>query len=182
MNEIMILFAVARIELDDRKKEFERLVNANMKRAYYSALGILGNHDDAMEISQEAFIRAYKHFYKFDPTKKFFTWYYKILRNLRLNRIRDAKNRKETELLEAVAKTENETPDVQLEKEELKERIESALMKLKANDREIIMLKEFENYSYKEISEMLEIPVGSVMSRLFYARKKLAALLKEEEI
>jgi len=182
MNEIMIFMAAVKVEVNDRKKEFEKLVKANMKRAYYSALGILGNHDDAMELSQEAFIRAYKHFYKFDPTKKFFTWYYKILRNLCLNRIRDTKNRKETELLEAVSKTEEETPDIQYEREEMKKKIEAALMKLKTSDREIIILKEFENYSYKEISEMIDIPVGSVMSRLFYARKKLASLLKEEEI
>jgi RNA polymerase sigma-70 factor (ECF subfamily) len=98
-----------------------------------------------------------------------------------LNRIRDTKNRKETELLEAVSKTEEETPDIQYEREEMKKKIEAALMKLKTSDREIIILKEFENYSYKEISEMIDIPAGSVMSRLFYARKKVASLLKEEE-
>jgi RNA polymerase sigma-70 factor (ECF subfamily) len=62
------------------KAEFEKLVKANMKRAYYTALGILGSHDAAMEISQEAFIRVYRNFDKYDRQKNFFTWYYKILK------------------------------------------------------------------------------------------------------
>jgi len=74
---------------EKEKMEFENLVKANMKRAYFVALGFLGSRDDAVEISQEAFIRAYRNFKKFDSTKSFFTWYYRILKNLCLNFIRD---------------------------------------------------------------------------------------------
>ena len=77
------------------KSEFVLLMRSNMKRAYFSALGIVGSHDDAMELAQLAFIRAYKHFGSFDKDKNFFTWYYKILRNLCLNKIRDTKRRNE---------------------------------------------------------------------------------------
>jgi RNA polymerase sigma-70 factor, ECF subfamily len=73
--------------------EFERLVKQNMKRAYFVALAFLGSHDSAVEVSQEAFIRAYRHFNKFDKSKNFFTWYYKILKNLGLNFIRDGKKK-----------------------------------------------------------------------------------------
>src|SRR3989304_626021 len=83
-----------------KKREFEVLVKNNMKRAYFSALGLLGSHDSAMDISQEAFIRAYRNFNKYDPKRKFFTWYYKILKNLCLNFIRDNKSRKEENYLE----------------------------------------------------------------------------------
>ena len=161
------------------KKEFVELMRRNMKRAYFTALGILGSHDDAMEISQLAFIRAYKHFDSYDESKNFFTWYYKILRNLCLNSIRDSKRKNEVPLFEfAEVITENETASEHIEKEELKSNLERAMMMLESSDREIIVLKEFEGLSYKEISELLTIPVGSVMSRLFYARKKLGNKLE----
>jgi RNA polymerase sigma-70 factor (ECF subfamily) len=182
MNNIFVFVAAVTSASADRKSEFELLVKKHMKRAYYSALGLLGNHDDAMELSQEAFIRAYSHFYKFDPTKKFFTWYYKILKNLCLNRIRDNKNRKEITLLEEISESNNENVEESIEKKELKITVENALMELKESDREILILKEFENLSYKEISELMEIPIGSVMSKLFYARKKLAVKLKGVEV
>ena len=71
------------------KEEFEMLVKQNMKPAYFSALGLLGSHDAAMDVTQEAFIRAYKNYKNYNNEKKFFTWYYRILKNLCLNFIRD---------------------------------------------------------------------------------------------
>lgn len=163
----------------DIKKEFELLVKANMKRAYYTALGILGSHDSAMEISQEAFIRAYKHFNDFDRSKNFFTWYYKILKNLCLNSIRDKKRMRLESFLEySGADSANIDLTEDYEKKEILEKLQKALLKLSFEDREIIVLKVFERLSYNEIAEILNIPVGSVMSRLFYARKKLAEKLK----
>ncbi len=160
--------------------EFELLVKNNMQRAYYAALGILGSHDSAMEISQEAFIRAYRSFKKFDHSKKFFTWYYKILRNLCLNFIRDNKSKVDSKYLEQAKYTSDESnPAVELENEETREKLEKAMAELDFDDREIITLKEFENYSYKEIAEALDIPIGTVMSRLYYARKKLAQKLEK---
>lgn len=165
------------------KSEFVTLMRLNMKRAYFSALGFVGTHDDAMELSQVAFIRAYKHFGSFDRSKNFFTWYYKILRNLCLNKIRDTKRRNEVSLLEFedIESDVVSAPD-KLENEELKNKIEEAMMQLDPADREIIIMKEFEGLRYKEIAELLEIPAGSVMSRLFYARKKLGKKLGSEMI
>lgn len=159
--------------------EFEILVKANMRRAYFTALGFLGSHDDAMEISQEAFIKAYRSFSKFEKDKKFFTWYYKILKNLCINFIRDKKRKKSDEFLEY-----NNSIELSLdikddfEKKEMLQKLEESLAELNFEDREIIILKEFENLTYKEIAEVLDIPAGSVMSKLFYARKKLAEKLK----
>lgn len=165
------------------QKEFSELVNSNMKRAYFSALGLLGTHDEAMEASQEAFIRAMRHFDRFDRTKKFFTWYYRILKNLCLNKIRDKKRLNHVELLEILETSNtNDNAEAKMEQTELKENVEEALMQLDPDDREIIILKEFENYSYKEIAELVDIPIGTVMSRLFYARKKLARLLEGVEL
>lgn len=160
--------------------EFELLVKSNMRRAYFAALGILGSHDSAMELSQEAFIRAYRNFKKFDHTKKFFTWYYKILRNLCLNFIRDNRNKVDSKYLEQAKYTSDEdNPVIEYEKEETREKLEKAMSQLDFDDREILTLKEFEDYSYKEIAESLDIPIGTVMSRLYYARKKLAQKLEK---
>lgn len=161
------------------KVEFEVLVKQNMKRAYFSALGILGSHDAAMDVSQEAFVRAYRNFRKYDSKRNFFTWYYKILRNLCLNFIRDKKNRREEVIFEPVISRQNsKLPEQIVEENQLSEMLHDTINKLDKEDREIIILREFENYSYDKISEMLNIPVGTVMSRLFYARKKLAAQMK----
>lgn len=160
-------------------KEFESLVKANMKRAYVSAFAIIGSHDDAMEISQQAFINAFKSFHKFDKTKNFYTWYYKILKNLCLNFIRDKKRKKEVSIIYAVNK-KAENPENLFINNEQSSALNSALNKLEPEEREIIILKEFENNSYKEISELLNIPQGTVMSRLYYSRKKLSKLIAEE--
>ena len=161
-----------------KKREFEILVKKNMKRAYFSALGILGSHDAAMDLSQEAFIRAYKHFNRFDTNKNFFTWFYKILRNLCLNFIRDNKNRKEDVIFENITNPVSTSLQQATEEKELIELLHNAINTLSPDDREVIILKEFEGYSYNEISEMLNLPAGTVMSRLYYARKKLAKKMK----
>lgn len=158
---------------------FTALAKENMKRAYYSALAIVANHDDAMELSQQAFLRAYKSFSSYDPERNFFTWYYKILRNLCLNFIRDNKNRKISSFIDNIEYESSESIQFEIERDEDARKIRTALNSLSDSDREIIILKEFENYSYKEIAEMLEIPIGSVMSKLHYARKKLAEKIKE---
>lgn len=155
------------------------LVKQNMKRAYITALGFVSSHDAALDLSQEAFIRAYKNFPKFDRKKKFFTWYYKILKNLCLNYIRDRKQRKENHFIEI----ENDNLYVddfskKIEGVEILTLIEKAIEELEFEEREVIILREFEGHGYKEISELLNIPIGSVMSRLFYARKRLAEKLR----
>jgi RNA polymerase sigma-70 factor (ECF subfamily) len=163
----------------EEMNEFENNVRIHMQRAYYTALGFLGSHDSAMEMSQEAFIRAYRSYKKFDHTKKFFTWYYKILRNLCFNFIRDNKNKTDLSYIEnreVEGKAEN--PVEIVEKVELHKNLEAAIAKLDFDEKEIIILKEFEEHSYKEIAELLNIPIGTVMSRLFYARKKLGRLLE----
>lgn len=163
------------ISIND-KKEFGELVKVNMRRAYFAALGFVGNHDDAVEVSQKAFIAAYRNYHKFDKSKNFYTWFYKILRNLSLNLIRDNKRTERLDLFEISYENISDT----LEQNELKNRIQEALFNLRESDRNIIILKEFQSYSYKEISELMEIPIGTVMSKLFYARKKLAEKLKGE--
>ena len=163
------------------KEEFEMLVKQNMRRAYFSALGLLGSHDAAMDITQEAFIRAYRNFKNFNGEKKFFTWYYSILKNLCLNFMRDRKRKNETEYIEFIEDEHSQNRSGEaIENQELTEKLQEAMDELEFDDREVIILKEFEDHTYKEIAEILNIPIGSVMSRLFYARKKLAVKLKRK--
>lgn len=164
---------------ENEMKEFEQNVKDNMKRAYFTALGFVGSQDQALELSQEAFIRAYRHYGSFDKNKKFFTWYYRILKNLCLNFIRDSKKKKVSGFVEIADMPWGMTPEESIELMELKDQVQAAIMKLNNEEREIIILKEFQNLSYKEIAETLDIPVGTVMSKLFYSRKKLAFYLKE---
>jgi len=169
-------------EIETSNKEyFEILVKQNMRRAYFTALGFVGSHDAALDLSQEAFIRAYKGFSKFDRKKKFFTWYYKILKNLCLNYLRDKKKRRENHFLEIEAENlKAENLSERIENAELISTMEGAIEELEFEEREIIILREFEGHSYKEISGMLNIPTGSVMSKLYYTRKKLAKKLRNK--
>jgi RNA polymerase sigma-70 factor (ECF subfamily) len=98
-----------------------------------------------------------------------------------LNFIRDRKRKNETEYIEFKENEHSQSkPGDAIENKELTEKLQEAIDELDFDDREVIILKEFENHTYKEIAEILNIPVGSVMSRLFYARKKLADKLKRK--
>ena len=132
-------------EIETSKKEyFETLVKHNTSRAYFTALGFVGSHDAALDLSQEAFIRAYKSFSKFDRRKKFFTWYYKILKNLCLNFVRDKKKRKENHFIEIeTKKLTTENLSEKIENAELISIMERAIEELEFEEREIIILKEF---------------------------------------
>lgn len=159
------------------------LVQRYMKRAYYSALGIVGSHDAALDLSQDAFVRAFRAIKKFDTNRQFFTWYYQILRNLCLNFIRDKKRhaRSFSEMDDYQMKSlsdESQDASRAVEQSELKTIMWQAINSLKPNEREIIVLKDFQDLPYKEIAEILNIPIGTVMSRLFNARKALKAKLE----
>ncbi|TDI82200.1 MAG: sigma-70 family RNA polymerase sigma factor [Caldithrix sp.] len=166
------------------KQAYGELVNKYMKRAYYTALGLIGSPEAAMDLSQEAFIRAYRAIKRLDADKKFFTWYYRILKNLCLNHLRDrARHARsfsevgETTLLKM--SDQGEDASRQVEQEETREIVWDAINSLKPQEREIIILKDFQEHSYIEISELLDCPMGTVMSRLYNARQALKVKLEK---
>ena len=169
---------------EGKKESFRVLVEKYKVRAYYAALVYTGNQEEALDISQEAFYRAYKSINKFKPGKNFYTWLYQIIRNLCINHYHRKKKR--NVVFSDIEDTKNneifispaEKPDEIFEEHELRDVLWNALYQLKEEDREIIILKEYQDLSYKEIADTLQIPVGSVMSRLYYARQKLAKLLE----
>lgn len=160
------------------KEMYGRLVKKYMQRAYFVALGLVGNHDGALDLSQEAFVRAYRSIQKLNPDGKFYTWYYQILRNLCFNYLRD--NARHARSFSEIGDRridqivdEDDDASLQVERDEMREQLWNAIDALKPNEREIIILKDFQDMSYKEIAETLECPIGTVMSRLYTARHAL---------
>lgn len=173
---------VLRSQAGDRHA-YGLLVQRYMQRAYFVALGFIGSHQEALDMSQEAFVRAYRAIKRFDPERRFFTWYYQILRNLCLNARRDRarRSRRFSEIGETrIQQWPDGQADAQetLERAELREAVWKALDALEEQQREVIILKDFENLAYKDIAELLGCPIGTVMSRLYYARKALKTHLE----
>jgi RNA polymerase sigma-70 factor, ECF subfamily len=128
-----------------RNELFEKLVRDNMKRAYFTALGFTGSHDLAMEISQEAFVRAFRSFDTYDDSRNFFTWYYRILKNLWLNTERDRKRKDLVRFIEVKRNSLTTDTETNYDNNEMRGILEEAIMKLDPEAREIIILREFEN-------------------------------------
>jgi RNA polymerase sigma-70 factor (ECF subfamily) len=165
---------------------FGALVSQYMRRAYYAALGLVGSHDDALDLSQEAFSRAFRARMSLDPNRSFYTWLYTILRRLCFNFLRDrkAQSQKLAEAAgwlaeEARARVAAQSPVRAAELAELRSRVAGAIEQLPDRQREVLVLKEFEGLRYREIAELLGIPIGTVMSRLYAARRQLAGRLEE---
>jgi RNA polymerase sigma-70 factor (ECF subfamily) len=164
------------------RKAFEVFVNKYMKDAYFIALGLVGNREDALELSQEAFIRAYRNIKQVKPDRKFFPWFYQILKNLCVSHLRKRKYRKVNSLdvegcPEVEATADCFSPEEVAARNEIKDRVWQAIGQLDEKHREVIILRHFQNMSYDKIAEALFCNKGTVTSRLYYARKKLEELL-----
>jgi RNA polymerase sigma-70 factor, ECF subfamily len=163
-------------------KAFQALVHRLMKPAYFHALALTGNHDDAVDVSQEAFVKAWKSLSTFDTSRSFYPWYYTILKRLSLNMLRSRSRRKETAisfLPDWVEPRSGDTPESRYEDRELAERVNRILNTLPVDDREILVLRDIEGNTYKEIAHILDIPDGTVMSRLYTARNRFRLRMKE---
>ncbi len=157
---------------------FEVVVKTFRGRAYRAALALVGNREDALDISQEAFVKAYRAIRRFDPDRPFFPWFYRILRNLGFDRIRRRRTRRREALPPDLADP-GPGPEVLARRDEVKERVWAAIHRLSERDREILVLRHFQHMSYREIAAALAIPQGTVMSRLFHARSRLRAELAD---
>ncbi len=167
---------------------FEALVDRYMGRATRVAYGYVGNRDEALELAQEAFFRVFKALDRFRDGEPFAPWFFRILRNACISYIQ--KHRKpghfsmhqtgrdgdDTKIEFADARTI--TPDQHAELSETQKQFWACMEKLSMNHREIIMLRHFEDLEYAAIAEVLEIPIGTVMSRLYHARRKLRDVIE----
>jgi len=178
--------ALVRRTRNGDSEAFGRLVQRYMKRAYYAALGLVGSPDDALELSQEAFARAYRARRRLDPSLPFYGWIYQILRRLCFNFTRDRRTR-QLKLREAVpwlveqaaARNRASDPARAFETKRIRGLVLEAIERLPGREREMLVLKEFEGLTYREIAALVGVPIGTVMSRLYTARRRLAAALEE---
>lgn len=168
------------------RRAFGELVERYQRRVYAIAFGILRNREDAWDVAQEAFVKAYKNLDRFEGNSAFYTWLYRITYNLSIDTLREKARRDtvdigETKKLEEAMDRDGRSdvgnPDETAHRKELAAVIEKALSLLSEKHRAIIVLREIEGLSYEEMAEVLAISKGTVMSRLFHARQNLQALL-----
>ncbi len=160
---------------------YEDLVRRYWRRAYGVALGLAGSGDDAMDATQKAFLRVWKALPRFREGDPFYPWLYRIVRNCALNQRRDEKRHRGDVPLEFVNRPDGRpTPLEEAEGEDLRRRLWGEIQTLPVEQREVLMLHQFQGLKYREIAAVLEIPIGTVMSRLHAARSRLARRLAAE--
>jgi RNA polymerase sigma-70 factor (ECF subfamily) len=158
---------------------FEPLVKRHEGPALVVARSLLGDPDEAADAVQDAFVRAYHTLGRLRPGSAFGPWFRAILRNLCLDRLRSPRRRGQSldeDVVDERVWSEASAP-LEAERHELVGVVQEALMKLSADHREVLVLKEMEELDYKEIAEMLGVPKGTVGSRLFHARAALQKVL-----
>src|SRR5437899_122434 len=173
---------------------FEELVLRHRDKIYGRAFSMMRNEEEAVDLSQEAWVKAWQRLKQFQGEASFVTWMTRIVINLCLDQLRKQKRlRAESieQMDEELGGVERQMPVVtpnpteRLERGELRQRIDEALAKLSYEHRTVLILHEFEELEYKEIAKRMQCSIGTVMSRLFYARRKMAVLLaglKREEL
>lgn len=165
---------------------FEKLIVKYNRYVYNIAFRMMGNEEDAKDMSQETLIKAFKAIGQFKMEANFSTWLYRITINVCKDELRKRKDNvlsydaeiNDEGTLKDIIKDENANPILIYEKLELRESIESALNKLSDDNKSVVVLKDLLGYSYEEIGEILQIPIGTVRSRLNRSRSTLKRLLQ----
>lgn len=169
---------------------YRELVEKYQSRIYAMICGMVRDREEAHDLTQDAFVKAFKNLDRFRLEASFYTWLYRIASNVSIDWLRKQKRRKHDEFDESKAARDStgmidpiyqkQSPGKELERSQLKDRIFDAMETLSPEHRQIVLLREVEGYSYSEIAEVMGIPEGTVMSRLFYARRKLQGLLRSD--
>lgn len=175
---------------DGDKAAFRQLVERHQRRAFAIAIGLVRDDNDAREIVQEAFLRVHKSLHKFKGGSSFFTWLYRIVKNLSIDLMRKPA-RREQELFENptiaddadvfpfISRIDGADPAEVVRRTEIAERIQAALDALPPYHRAVIIMREVEGLSYQEMAEAMDVSKGTIMSRLFHARQKLQRALAD---
>jgi RNA polymerase sigma-70 factor, ECF subfamily len=173
---------------------FEELVGRHRDKIYARAFSMMRNEDAAIDLSQEAWVKGWQRLKQFQGEATFVTWMTRIVINLCLDQLRKQKRLRADsieQMDEELGGVERQMPVVtpnpteRLERQELRQKIDRAMVQLSYEHRTVLILHEFDELEYKEIAKRMGCSIGTVMSRLFYARRRLAVLLaglKREEL
>jgi RNA polymerase sigma-70 factor, ECF subfamily len=156
---------------------FDELVTKYRAKIFAMVCSMVRNEHDAWDLAQEGFLKAWQSIHRYEGRSSFYTWLYSITMNLTIYSLRRKGRREEVELNEAIVSS-LPSPSVNYQRTEIREQVDKALAKLSPKQRAVVVLKEVEGLQYHEIAEILNLSVGTVMSRLFYARKKLQFMLR----
>ncbi len=159
---------------------FAALVRRYLRPLYNAAYRVLGNVDDANDITQGVFVKVLERLDEYDPEGKFFSWIYRIAINESINVLRSrGRDRPIDEALDRPA-PDGAGPEFQLQADQRSNRVQKALSSMKTDDRLVLTLRHFSECSYQEMASILDLEEKTVKSRLFEARQRLAALLKDD--
>jgi RNA polymerase sigma-70 factor, ECF subfamily len=176
-----LVLAAQRGDRDAFKTLFERY----HRRAYALAFGVLRHQDDAMDVVQDAFIKAHRYLDKFEGNSSFYTWLYRIVMNLAIDHLRKHRRIKPVELDETRAELESDGDDSLLPRilggnpgralldKQIRGRIDQALDELSENHRTVLIMRELEGLSYEDMAQAMNCSKGTIMSRLFHARRNM---------
>jgi RNA polymerase sigma-70 factor (ECF subfamily) len=170
---------------------FDQLVTRYRMRVFGMIYNMVHNEQDAWDLAQDSFVKAWKSITRFRGQSSFYTWIYRIVTNVTIDWLRkkqvkgtgaefdDSIELKSIEPASRTVPKADALPFQRMEQNEIRERIDEAIKQLSPEHRAVILMKETEGMQYHEIAEALECSIGTVMSRLFYARKKLQNLLRD---
>ncbi|MEP6937409.1 MAG: sigma-70 family RNA polymerase sigma factor [Chthoniobacterales bacterium] len=170
---------------------FDELVGRYQTRVFGMIYNMVHNEQDAWDLAQDSFLKAWKSIPRFRGQSSFYTWIYRIVMNVSIDWLRkkqikgtgtefdDAVQLKEIDPASRTVPKADALPHQRMEQKEIRARIDAAIAQLSPEHRAVILMKETEDMQYHEIAETLGCSIGTVMSRLFYARKKLQNLLRD---
>jgi RNA polymerase sigma-70 factor (ECF subfamily) len=189
-SDVSELDLVKRCQSGDTEA-FDELVTRYRTRVFGMIYNMVHNEQDAWDLAQESFLKAWKSIGRFRGQSSFYTWIYRIVMNVTIDWLRkkkikggdaefdDAIQLREIDPASKTVPKAEALPHQTMERDEIRARIEKAIGQLSPEHRAVILMKEIEDMQYHEIAEALGCSIGTVMSRLFYARKKLQGLLRD---
>ena len=161
--------------------DFATLLAFHLPRVHRAARGLIPDDEEAHEIAQDALARAWAARERYDASRPFYPWLYAIVRNACRDAAARRKHRAFSGLESERVRAGDPSPLAQLSSKEARQRVQRAMARLPEPQREILVMRHFEDLSYAEMAELLEVPQGTVMSRLYRARKALLDTIRREE-